>query len=213
VVDGVPHKKYDCRTLHRWPLRTAYPDIVEDVRVACTRLDRPILVVDGTGVGRAVVDLFRLAGLQVSVFQPISITAGDTVTREEGYLKVPKKDLVGAVEVVMGSDRLKIAKALKLARVLEGELRNFKMKVNLQTGKESFEAWRNKDTDDLTLAMALAVWFGERMSWGMPLPSVSGPAPALASDMMNPANIVRMMFGGASRRGMQSGYGPAGGNY
>jgi hypothetical protein len=41
-------------------------------------------------------------------------------------------------------------------------LGTFKVKININTGNESFEAWRERDHDDLVLAVALACWFGER---------------------------------------------------
>src|SRR5215211_4243737 len=56
-----------CRHLERWPLRTPYPQIVADVG-RMIRSDEmraapepPVLAVDATGVGPAVVDLFREA--------------------------------------------------------------------------------------------------------------------------------------------------------
>jgi hypothetical protein len=56
---------------------------------------------------------------------------------------------------------LHIAPGLKLAGTLAKELTNFKVKVTA-SGKETFEAWREKDHDDLVLATAMAVWFGSR---------------------------------------------------
>src|SRR5262245_12677106 len=63
---GDPGKRvthYALRYLRRWPLKTAYPDIVADVAalVKTPPLDWPKLAVDQTGVGRAVVDMFRKA--------------------------------------------------------------------------------------------------------------------------------------------------------
>jgi hypothetical protein len=45
---------------------------------------------------------------------------------------------------------------------------NFKVKVNLATGHDSYEAWRESVHDDLVLAVALACWHGENRSsgWG-----------------------------------------------
>ena len=36
------------------------------------------------------------------------------------------------------------------------------VKVNVATGNESFEAWRERDRDDLVLATALPLWYSER---------------------------------------------------
>ena len=42
------------------------------------------------------------------------------------------------------------------------ELLNFKIKVNIATGNDSYEAWRENIHDDLVLCVALACWFGEQ---------------------------------------------------
>jgi hypothetical protein len=62
----------------------------------------------------------------------------------------------------MQNGQLKIAEALQLAPVLRRELLNFKVKINIATGHDSYEAWREGDHDDLVLAVALACWCGER---------------------------------------------------
>ena len=36
------------------------------------------------------------------------------------------------------------------------------MKVKALTGNETFESWRERDHDDLVLAVALAIWFGDK---------------------------------------------------
>src|SRR5829696_5804373 len=57
--------------------------------------------------------------------------------------------------------RLKIARSMLLVDELVKELQNFKVKVNLQTAHDSYEAWRESDHDDLVLALALACWWAE----------------------------------------------------
>ena len=34
--------------------------------------------------------------------------------------------------------------------------------MNVNSGNETFESWRERDHDDLVLAVALAAWLGER---------------------------------------------------
>jgi hypothetical protein len=144
------------RHLHRWPLGTAYPLIVTDVRklFAAPPLRSTTLAVDQTGVGRAVVDLFRSAGITASLW-PITITHG-----ESGHgSTVAKKNLVGAVQVPLQDRRLRIAESLPLASVLAEELSLFRVKITL-SANETFEAWRERDHDDLVLALALALYVG-----------------------------------------------------
>ena len=46
--------------------------------------------------------------------------------------------------------------------MLQPELQTFRVKVNALTAHESFEAWRERDHDDLVLAVACAIWWGEQ---------------------------------------------------
>ncbi len=52
-------------------------------------------------------------------------------------------------------------RGLPLAEVLKDELLNFRVKINEATGHDSYEAWREKDHDDIVLATALACWYPE----------------------------------------------------
>jgi hypothetical protein len=123
------------------------------------------LVIDGTGVGVAVVDLFREADLPGKLVA-MTITGGDNVSRDGDSVRVPKRDLAGVVQVLLQSQRLKIAQALPLASTLQGELLNFRVKISL-TGHDSYGAgadWRSANHDDLVLAVAMACWHGEANS-------------------------------------------------
>jgi len=187
VGDG-PEPGHHIRHLRRFPLGTGYPEVV--AAVAALLATPPlaadaILVLDRTGVGRAVHDLFappkppRAAGAWAvgSLGPPrpttpppvpgpvygVTITAGDRVRREGREYWVPKRDLVGAVSVGLQSGRLKIAPGLPEAATLAEELQNFKVKITL-AGHDSYAAggdaldWRDRPHDDLVLAVALAVW-------------------------------------------------------
>jgi len=150
---------YHLRYLHRYPLQTKYPDIVKDIESKLAELPAH-LVVDWTGVGRAVVDAFREKGLQVI---PISITGGNKPGRLQGGVTVPKRELVSTTAVLLQSKRLEIAKGIELKDVLIREMQTFKAKINTKTGHDSYEAWREGDHDDLVLAVALAGYAGERL--------------------------------------------------
>src|SRR5438128_10057276 len=130
-VDAAAVARYAIRHLHRWPLKTAYPDIVADVRALLEKppLAGATLVVDATGVGRAVVDLFRRAELPGALVA-VTITAGDKVVAEGSEYRVPKRDLAGVLHVLLGQQRLTIARTLRLAKVLAKEMQTFSVKVN-----------------------------------------------------------------------------------
>lgn len=118
-----PH--FAVRHLHRYDLGTPYPaivaSVVETLQQPALRVHKPTLAVDGTGVGAAVVDLFRREKLP-GEFEAIIITGGDQVTREGGVARVPKRDLVGVVQVALQTARLKIAPTLKEAATLQRDL-------------------------------------------------------------------------------------------
>ena len=117
----------------------------------------PQLIVDDTGVGRAVADLLKTKGLR---FTAVTITGGDEVHAVGGgRYRVPKRDLVGALEVPFHTGKLKIAEGMELWPALKKELLNFRRKINLKTAHDSYEHWRESDHDDLVLAAALACWW------------------------------------------------------
>jgi hypothetical protein len=69
--------------------------------------------------------------------------------------------LVGSVQSALQSGRLKIAKRLAMAETLKKELLNFQVKITA-AANEAFGAWRENIHDDLVLAVAMAIWLGER---------------------------------------------------
>lgn len=145
---------FDVRHLHRWPLKTPYPQVVSDTKALFSKppLQRSTLAVDETGVGRPVVDMFRAARIECNL-RPFSITCGSAVTGRT----VAKKHLVGAIQSPLCSGRLRFAANLPLTPVLTKELETFQVTVDESTRNESFAAWRNADHDDLVLALALAL--------------------------------------------------------
>ena len=163
---------YQVRHLER-VRNVPYPQIVDKVS---SMMHSPALeykadlIVDQTGVGAPVVDLFRQAGLN-----PIGVLihGGDKASHEGGTWRVPKRDLVGSLQVLFQSGRLKISKKLPLASVLQSELLTFKVKIDPITAHDSYSAWREQDHDDLVLSVAMAAWWGEQAptptTWAPPL--------------------------------------------
>jgi hypothetical protein len=150
--------------LKRWPLGTRYTKIVDEVGELVERkpLDHPVLGIDGTGVGGAVVGMFQQAGMR-AVLRPVLITAGHEVTfGDDGWHHVPKKELVSALQVLLQARRLKIAH-LPERDLLVKELTTFKVKITVNAN-ETFEAWRERDHDDLVLATAIAAYLGQSMA-------------------------------------------------
>ena len=147
------------RHLERVPIGTPYPDVVRRV-VEITRspsLTGPVhLAVDNTGVGAAVMDLLRAAQPNASLL-PVTITGGDTQNFSHGAYRVPKRDLVVGLQVLLQRGALRIAAGLRDAPVLLTELMAMQVKISA-AGNEQFAAWREGTHDDLVLAVALACW-------------------------------------------------------
>lgn len=183
-LDGAPAEpagRYDVLHLERQPLGTSYTALPPrlDTLLAMTRHrwaqraqphsprvlyphEAPVaLVIDYTGVGRPVLDLLTQAGLDPVA---VTITGGDQVIRVgRRELRVPKRNLVGAVQVLLQARRLRWPATLPEAATLAAELANFKAKITL-AGHDSYGAgddWREGNHDDLVLSVALGCWHGE----------------------------------------------------
>jgi hypothetical protein len=125
---------------------------------------KPELIVDATGVGRAVVDMFVNAKMPGELV-PLTITSGSGSRRDSyavGVLGwwVAKLELVGCVQACLQGGRLKCVPALSLAPVLTRELQDFQVRITA-SANETFSARENAH-DDLLLATATALWVGER---------------------------------------------------
>jgi hypothetical protein len=158
IADPAGGKKpvYRCGHLERLPLATPYPGVMQHVRRLISRepfLGHSELVLDLTGVGRPVADLFQAEGLRPV---KVSITAGDNETRNEhGIWHVAKLLLVSTVQALLHDGRLQIQKDLPEAPVLKVELEDFRASVT-DSGRWTFGA-RSGAHDDLVLALALAL--------------------------------------------------------
>jgi hypothetical protein len=158
---------YAVRHLRRWPLQTSYTSVATDLADLVRRppLSWPVLVVDQTGVGQAVVDLLVRARLSAAL-ERVVITSGRRTWRSaRGAWHVPKKELVAGLQGLLQSRRLQVA-ALAERRSLLQELLAFR--VTITAARESFAAGRARDHDDLVLAVALAAWWGERRQAPVP---------------------------------------------
>jgi hypothetical protein len=154
---------HNIRHIERFPLGTPYPDIVRRIVEIMSRLPpkqrKPVLVADSTGVGRPVLDSMREAGLR-----PIGVTISGGVSEVEANWddwRVPKKVLASLLHVLLDGRRLKFAAGMPELDTLTRELASFRVKVTASRN-ESFEAWREREHDDLVLACALAVWGAEK---------------------------------------------------
>jgi hypothetical protein len=157
---------FDCRFIHRWKLKTAYPQIVADtVRWMNSEAvnkgvkSRTTLAIDKTGIGAPIYDLFKAEKMPARLV-PILITGGDSVTTDSGTFRVPKRNLVAGVSIALQNGKLKYSEELPLTETLKSELQNFKAKTST-AGHDSYGAasdWRVGNNDDLVLALSMALW-------------------------------------------------------
>ena len=166
--DGTVHSDtvYHLRRLERVPLGTRYPAIIRGVQQLMSTpplSEDSHLVVDRTGVGAAILDMFREAGMTAHA---ITIHGGDAVTREYLHHRVPKRDLVGTLLKLYQTRWLEVAQESPFVETLTQELVNFQLKINIATGHDTYEAWRESVHDDLVLATAMACWFAENQPRG-----------------------------------------------
>lgn len=153
---------YAVQYLRRLPLQTPYQQVAEVIDALIRR--EPLasssvhLVVDATGVGRPVVEM-----LQDKDLDPISIyiTAGyDSTQVSSGEWRVPKRQLVTAMQMVIQSDRMQVSDQLEHAQKFLAEAREFQLKQR-DSGALTFGASTEQVHDDLVLSVAMGLWFGE----------------------------------------------------
>jgi len=162
---------FDIPHLDRIPLKTNYVVLVNQVRefLRIPPLDQHAikLVIDETGVGRPIGDLFENAGLQPV---RITITAGLEAKREPKGWHVPKSLLIANIESRQHSGELQIGKDVNDADAVKAEMQDFRRKIS-DAGRTSWDAKAGKH-DDLIMSMAIALWEAtNRTTWTRePLP-------------------------------------------
>lgn len=159
---------YALRHLERFAPGTPYPQIAASVRAVLQtpEVSGAMLMVDVTGVGKAVKELLHdeLWNRVTCTLVPLAIVGSGPVLAGGGPscgIPVPKLELVGTMQVLLQTKRLKIADSLPEVAVLVRELEMFRAAPPVLRG-ESVEQWRERDHDDLVLAVALAAWVGEQ---------------------------------------------------
>lgn len=174
IIRGVEHRRkihrLDLVHAERLPLHTEYPKVIARIgeisdECKAQSSEEPDNVIDLTGVGRPVYEMMRgtRRGDGSPMFRkiwPVLITAGHAATFDKavGEWHVPKRVLVSSVAIALQEDVLKFGRDVPNVDELIDELEVFKMKIT-KAGNETFEAWRDGDKDDLTLATAQMVWF------------------------------------------------------
>lgn len=145
------------RYLERLPLGTPYVEVVQRVRDLMRDpnvvLWEPRLVVDATGVGSAVLEMFERADLLCPLI-PVVLTSGMEASRAGKKVHVPRRDLLSRLAVVLEEERLGVAGNLPLWADLQKELWGLRTRL----GERGRVVVTEGESDDLAFAVALAVW-------------------------------------------------------
>jgi hypothetical protein len=158
---------FDVRHLARLPLGLSYPAVVQEVALLLARpplVGNCELIIDETGVGRAVADIFDTAGMNPT---RVTITAGIEQSHVNGGWHVSKQILISTLDARLHTGELRFAKEMIEAGTMQEELKDFRRKVSV-AGRYTFEARVGKH-DDLVLAVAIGLW----CCVGRPVPPVA----------------------------------------
>ena len=144
--------------LERLAAGRPYPAIVARVRelAAARRLTRGCsLLVDITATGQSPVKMFEDQGLYP---EPVDVTNAADAAYHNGTQQIPRRDMIGAAQVALQSDRLKVSNKLELAATLVTDLQAFDPTLAGPTARAG-------QNDDLVTAVAVAIWWGDRLQW------------------------------------------------
>ncbi|HVK14892.1 MAG TPA: hypothetical protein VM597_39505 [Gemmataceae bacterium] len=154
--------------LHRFPPGTPYARIAADTAgvLADVRLADAPLALDRTAVGAGVVPLFREPDRDRTLVSVVISAGHRAECGTDDVWRVPKADLVTALQLALQGRRLVVPAALPDAELLARELVAFRAKP--ATADPAAVDWREGRDDDLVLAVALAVWQAGRLDRGDP---------------------------------------------
>jgi hypothetical protein len=160
--DAQPLSSFSVRHLERFQIGTSYSAIFERISNLFSAKPLPgnVLIADQTAVGDPVMRSLQRANTPGG-FKRVVITNGLEATRDAKCWQVPKKDLVGILQVLFQDKRLKIVAQLPEVPTLIDELLNFRMKP-APVSTDPLAAWRDGPQDDLLFAIAIATWWIER---------------------------------------------------
>ncbi len=152
---------FDVTWIERFPAGRPIPavvaracELISDKRLA----DNYSLLLDITSTGAAPARAFEGRGIYPAL---VDLTNTAEAQQAGSSLRVPLRDVIGAAQMVFQTARLKVAKELDLAETLVADLTAFDPKpvarnMDLRGGRNA----------DLVFALAVALWWGDRLTWG-----------------------------------------------
>lgn len=153
------------RHAERVPIGTPYGGVVDRVAaiVHDQRLRGCTLVADATGVGAPVVEFIRSRKLPCRLIAA-QITGGAGESSDGRYHRVPKRDLIVGLQVLIDQWKLQLPAGKPWSREIIRELQGIKAK---RSGSGNFRY--EGQPDDLAMALALAWWWMRKhLAWRNP---------------------------------------------
>ena len=162
--------------------RLSYTELGEYTREMMQSLsfgDQSVLIIDGTGIGEAVYDIYTSLGLE-----PVKVifTSGETASVERnreqfsqkfgavsGY-KVPKVDMISAAQVIFQQGRIRFAEGIDFRDECFQQLQAFVGKVNEKTHNVKYENLTEDIHDDFVTMIIQACWYVMHMDSRLMIP-------------------------------------------
>lgn len=147
--------------LQRFPAKFPIPAIVTRVEelMSDKRLAKNChLLLDITSTGEAPLRVFESRGLNPNLF---NLTNTGSEERSGGVNRVPVLDVVGVGQIVVQSNRLKVASGLEQGPALVTDILAYDFK--LAERRSDLRGGRN---GDLVLALSVALWWADDLTWG-----------------------------------------------
>jgi len=188
LVEGIESLGQGHRFIHTYDIMhidkfqcVSYPEITDIVSNMMEHHDlksNADLLVDGSGVGAAVVDLMRdrfLTPIPIIFTGPgkarevyadmgniFSVSDRLKGARILNDIHVPKVDMVAAARILTQQRRFRMTQGLKWADEFERQMLKFRGKVNEKTGHVRHEAETEDTHDDLVVCLLMAAWWFNR---------------------------------------------------
>jgi hypothetical protein len=115
-------------------------------------------------LGKPVADMLREMQLPGEL-AAVKITSGERENRAGGVWNVPKRDLIGGLQMLLEKRELRIAKGLREVGPLVRELMDVRA-TRRASGRVRLGADGAGEHDDLVIAVALGCWMGKRPEIG-----------------------------------------------
>lgn len=143
-------------------LGVPYPEVADRLKELTSRpeLRDADVVVDATGLGTAVLDFLREK--EIGRLVGIIITGGDNATRDGSDWRVPKRDIIAALEVPLQNGQVKYPGGAPWKDRFLEQAKGF-AKSFTSTGHDRYEHRTSTGHDDIVLSIAMALWHRQRV--------------------------------------------------